>query len=181
MSASTSSNVPTGNNDGIHQLRISTERCAGRSMASKNGFSAPLYLTMPRGKTAYATSDGDGDFGTLHCSALFDFSVARRWRFARIFARTLIQTWASIRSSMGSRGFGMRDTMAFDQCRIEQDNSRTHADIPGAHAAVAVCRVASVTSPRMTRPAHRSQSMIDSTRRRPMMVPSSNCAQFPEP
>jgi hypothetical protein len=42
-------------------------------------------------------------------------------------------------------------------------------------------RVASVTSPRMTRAAQRSQSIVDSTRRRPTMVPSSNCAQFPEP
>jgi hypothetical protein len=42
-------------------------------------------------------------------------------------------------------------------------------------------RVASVTSPRMTRAAQRSQSIVDSTRRRPTMVPSWNSAQFPEP
>jgi hypothetical protein len=78
-------------------------------MAHTKVYSGLLFPTDPVGKTAYATSDGDGDFNTLHCSALFDFSVARRWRFARLFARTLIQTWASIRSSMGSRGFGMHE------------------------------------------------------------------------
>ena len=75
----------------------------------------------------------------------------------------------------------MDDSVPVDAWLRERHYSRNRADTFADQAAAAATRVASVTSPRMTRAAHRSHSIVDSTRRRPTMVPSSNCAQFPEP
>jgi hypothetical protein len=89
--------------------------------------------------------------------------------------------------SIGSRFFAIHDSLLGIARRCHWDLPPNHRDIRQSrddhqfYAADTPERRARITSPLGTLAAHRSQSIMVSTRRRPRMMPSASCAQLPEP
>jgi hypothetical protein len=108
--------------------------CVARSAAKKCTWRA--FPRVNREATRPYLSNGDGErIGDLTRAAGFDPDEARRVRFTLFLALDRCDTWASSKSSIGSRLFG-HEKHGASRCQLEIRRQRYLLDIHAAKAAL---------------------------------------------